>query len=294
MQAPIYPVKDKPALGLRLEGREKAIVISDLHIGFESQLAEKGVTVPPQTQNLLRSVLSVAKDQKASRLIFVGDVKASEAKSYAEEWQDVPTFFDSLLSEGFSVDVIPGNHDGGLELMLPSGVNFHSPRGMIIKVEDGSRIGLFHGHAWPAPDLFSADFLVIGHNHWAVELKDQLGARARAPVWVVSKVNREQMVSSFLQFSSIQFDDPMRKFQELFGETPNDPTVISMPAFNPFLRGRPLNPFNGTDYGLGPLIKEKALQIEEAEVFMLDGTYLGKVSQLPSLLVLGRRGAFER
>jgi putative SbcD/Mre11-related phosphoesterase len=290
----IYPIKDRPALGLRLEDGEKAVVISDLHIGFESQLAEKGVRVPPQTQGLLNSVLNVTKDEKASRVIFVGDVKASEAKTYAEEWQDVPLFFENLLSEGLSVDVIPGNHDGGLELMLPSGVNFHSPRGMIVKLGDGSKVGLFHGHAWPAPELFSAHLLVIGHNHWAVELKDQMGARIRAPVWVVSRVDTRKMVSSFLQFSSVQFEDPVRKFEELFGETPNEPTVISMPAFNPFLRGRPLNPLDVQDLGLGPLIKEKVLKINDAEVFMLDGTYLGKVEQLPSLLVLGRRGSLKR
>ena len=294
MRAVIYPIKDRPALGLRLEDREKAAVISDLHIGFENQLAEKGVRVPPQTQGLLKSVLNVTKDEKASRVIFVGDVKASEAKTYAEEWQDVPLFFENLLSEGLSVDVIPGNHDGGLELMLPSGVNFHSPRGMIVKLEDGSKVGLFHGHAWPAPELFSARVLVIGHNHWAVELKDQMGARIRAPVWVVSRVDTRKMVSSFLKFSSVQFEDPVRKFEELFGETPNEPTVISMPAFNPFLRGRPLNPLDVQDLGLGPLIKEKVLKINDAEVFMLDGTYLGKVEQLPSLLVLGRRGSLKR
>lgn len=294
MKDDILPVIGSAALRLRLFNEETALVISDLHLGFESSLAEKGITVPPQSRKLLGSIIQLCKKEKASRLIFIGDVKASESKSYPEEWQEIPYFFDKLVSEALSIDVVPGNHDGGLELMLPSGVEFHSPRGMAIETAGGRRVGLFHGHAWPAPELFSSDFLIIGHNHWAVELRDKQGARVREPVWVVAKAELNALLKAFLNFSSISYTDPIEAFRAKFGEEPVEPFVISMPAYNPFLRGRPINvKNNGSSFGLGPLLKEKILLIGDAEVFMLDGTYLGKVSQLSSLLVLGRSGPLQ-
>jgi len=287
------PVQGSPALKIVDSKGNGGLVISDLHLGFETALSEKGIIVPSQNENLLESIIALGRREKASRLIFIGDVKASESKTYPEEWQQIPYFFDRLIAEGFSVDVIPGNHDGGLELMLPSGVDFHSARGMIIELANGDEVGLFHGHAWPAPELFSCEFLVIGHNHWAVELRDNMGARVRQPVWVISKVNGKALAKAFLESSSMPYSDPEAAFKEKFGETPADSTLISMPAFNPFLRGRPINSRLGDEgYGLGPLLKGKIISIEEAEVFLLDGTYLGKVSQLPHSLFLGRRSSF--
>jgi len=286
----IAPVLGHPILKVKTK-EEVSLVISDLHLGLEGSLAQKGVILPSQLEQLAGEIKAVVKGVSAGRLVFIGDVKESENKLLHEEWREIPSFFEDMLSLPVDVDVVPGNHDGGLELMLPSGVVFHSARGMLLETARGRPVGLFHGHAWPAPEVISAEFLVVGHNHWAVELRDQMGARVREPVWVVSRTKAGSIASAYLSYSgiSLEGEDPVRVFEDRFGVAPVDSTVISMPAFNPLLRGRPVNRRLEKDAPLGPLYKDGVIELGSSDVYALDGTYLGRVAGMPSSLVVGRR-----
>jgi len=57
-----------------------------------------------------------------------------------------------------------------------------------------------------------------------------------------------------------------------------------MPSFNDFLGGRPINrktKATSPKYQtLSPLTRSKSMNIEEAELFLLDGTFLGTINQL--------------
>jgi hypothetical protein len=59
---------------------------------------------------------------------------------------------------------------------------------------------------------------------------------------------------------------------------------IFVPPFNDFLGGRPVNSkrIEETHAGerLGPILRSEAVDMNEAEVHLLDGTYLGHVKQL--------------
>jgi tRNA U55 pseudouridine synthase TruB len=59
-----------------------------------------------------------------------------------------------------------------------------------------------------------------------------------------------------------------------------------MPTFNDFIGGQSINrggrwskSTSKGDY-IGPILRSQSVNIEEAEVHMLDGTFLGKISQL--------------
>jgi metallophosphoesterase superfamily enzyme len=61
-----------------------------------------------------------------------------------------------------------------------------------------------------------------------------------------------------------------------------------MPSFNDFLGGQPINRKGmGADHKyralIGPLLRSKSIKIEDAELFLLDGTFLGTVKQLTTL-----------
>jgi metallophosphoesterase superfamily enzyme len=62
---------------------------------------------------------------------------------------------------------------------------------------------------------------------------------------------------------------------------------IIMPSFNDFLGGRPINRKTKTTDSkfqiLSPLLRSKSMKIEEAELFLLDGTFLGTIDQLAML-----------
>jgi metallophosphoesterase superfamily enzyme len=72
--------------------------------------------------------------------------------------------------------------------------------------------------------------------------------------------------------------------RERFHIRPNVERCIFVPTFNDFLGGRPVNSkmIEGKHAGdgLGPLLRSGAVNLDEAEVHLLDGTYLCRVRQL--------------
>jgi metallophosphoesterase superfamily enzyme len=62
--------------------------------------------------------------------------------------------------------------------------------------------------------------------------------------------------------------------------------LFIMPSFNDFLGGRPLNVVRGdakTEMTLGPVLRSGAVNVEKAETYLLDGTFLGTLSQLKAI-----------
>jgi hypothetical protein len=56
--------------------------------------------------------------------------------------------------------------------------------------------------------------------------------------------------------------------------------VIIMPAFNDLLGGVPVNEKRPSDELLGPLLKNEFIDMEKSELYLLDGTFLGKLKNL--------------
>ena len=77
------------------KGPERVLVVSDLHIGWELALTEKGIHVPSQTSKMLDKMLQLIKAQRLTSLIFLGDVKHTIATAEWGEWRDVPDFFEA-------------------------------------------------------------------------------------------------------------------------------------------------------------------------------------------------------
>lgn len=161
-------VDSEPALVLR-RGKERLLVIGDLHIGWEVTLARQGIHVPSQTPKMLQRLEGLIKRNQPTRLIILGDVKHSVTGTELEEWRDVPEFFERLLKLVPIVQVIVGNHDGNLEPLTPSKVELLPSSGITI----WEKYGLLHGHAWPTPKILTCDTLILGHLHPAITLRDE-------------------------------------------------------------------------------------------------------------------------
>jgi hypothetical protein len=61
-----------------------------------------------------------------------------------------------------------------------------------------------------------------------------------------------------------------------------------MPSFNDFLGGRPINETKPRKKGhpstmIGPVLRSEAVDLDNSEIYLLDGTYLGTLNQLRRL-----------
>ncbi|MBP5735067.1 MAG: metallophosphoesterase [Candidatus Methanomethylophilaceae archaeon] len=244
------PVYGTPALKVG-----NALVICDLHIGVESHLRSKGFHLQSHTNDMYQAIMDAA-DEDIDRLIVLGDVKDSVPGSTKQEYSEIPDFFESLFDRFDVIEVVRGNHDTMIEEFLPPRVKIRPASG--IKMDD---IGFVHGHTWPSEDVMDCETLIMGHNHPAVMFRDGVGRQMTEPCWFRGHFSKSE-------------NDRYTKLPKNF---------IVIPAFNRMLGGSPIN-VNGEEL-LGPILNSDLLDLDNAHVYLLDGIYLGKRS---NIMIVGR------
>jgi hypothetical protein len=254
-------------------------VVADLHLGFEFELSEKGINLPSQTGRIKEKILRLIGEAKPESLVILGDLKHTIPKVSLGEWRDIPGFLEALKAKVSDVRLVLGNHDGGAEVFAGKGVTVHSSRGFLLEA-GGVKVGFFHGHAWPSPKLFEASHWVIGHNHPAVQFRKLLGFRVIRPVWVNAPVNVRRLCEDFLKYRGIKPGGNAEKtMREKFNVKSSCRSLIILPAFNDLLGGLA---FNATPQAelIGPITRSKGVQMDKAEIYLTDGTFLGQLKDL--------------
>ncbi|MDI6826144.1 MAG: metallophosphoesterase [Candidatus Aenigmarchaeota archaeon] len=246
-------IKNFPALFIP---EIKSLVIADLHIGLEYQLFKSGINIPSQVKEMKKTVEKLIKQTKAKRLIILGDVKHDVPGISVQELREIPEFLKSL-SRKIKIMICAGNHDSYLKEILPEDIKLHGTKGFKIK-----NFGFNHGHAWPSKELLTCDYLIISHTHPTIQFTDNFGYRIVEPVWIKSKIDQEKIKERY----------KVKKTGKL--------EVVIMPAFNDLLGGTPVNVKTTSDELLGPLLKNDFVDMEIAEIYLLDGTYLGKLKDI--------------
>jgi putative SbcD/Mre11-related phosphoesterase len=264
--------------------KTKTLVIADPHIGWEIALQERGIHVPSQTPKLLKKLVALLSEHKPDSLLILGDVKYTVVKAEAGEWHDIPDFFTELQRYVNDISIIRGNHDANLEPLLPETVKLLPATGTVI-----DDVGLFHGHKWPSPTLLKCKTLLMGHVHPVVVFRDPSGFRMTRQVWMKAECNAEALAKILLEKHGVKIEGTMKKtLQKHYGVKPRATHVFMMPSFNDFLGGRAVNETRprkelGTEALIGPVLRSEAVDVDNSELFLLDGTYLGTLNQLRKL-----------
>ena len=249
----VQPVPGERALVITEDDRI-TLVAADLHLGLERRMAGEGWHMPSSTHGIVARLLALVGSQEANVLALVGDIKDSIHTASRQEEQELPQAIGQLSDAVEEIHLVKGNHDGDLEAWVPYArhLTIHGGRGARL-----GGLGLCHGHTWPDKEVMGTEHLVIAHNHPFVEFVDNLGHRLREPAWFRTRLIPELTV-------------------ERYGEI--DPEVILMPPFNELLIGTPLN--RPGYEGLGPLLVRGLVDLENAEVYLVDGIHLGRLGAI--------------
>lgn len=264
MPPEITPILNEPAL--TVTNTETALVIADIHLGIEWDLYRSGINLPSRLDERLGRILRYIEISSPDRLVLLGDVKHNVPQISWQEKDEIPHFLETL-AEHAHVDIFPGNHDGGIESLFSGqkDIRVHSVRGAVI---DG--VGYFHGHTWPAPELLAASHVITAHNHPTVRFTDSFGYSIVEPAWIRTRLNVETLKA---RFGNLDFEN---------GKDWADPEVFIMPAFNELCGGVPFNESTQEDL-LGPVFSSGGIELENAEVYLLDGTRLGRLKNIRKL-----------
>lgn len=262
--------------------KTKILLISDPHIGWEKQLQEKGIYIPSQTTKLLSKLIALIVKYKPDRLVILGDVKYTVVKTGLGEFYDIPDFFNKLLKHVKDIAIVRGNHDANLEPLLSEKVNLYPAAGAII-----GDIGVFHGHKWPSPELLKCKTLIMGHLHPVVVFRDPAGFKVTRQVWMKANCNTDILARTLLEKSNVKIKDSVElTLQKNYGfRKLKASELLIMPSFNDFLGGRPINETQpkketGNETLIGPVLRSEAVNVDNSELYLLDGTYLGTLDQL--------------
>ncbi len=264
MSPEITPIIEEPAL--IVTNTETSLVVADIHLGIEWDLYKSGINLPSQMEVRLDRILGYIQANSPDRVILLGDLKHNVPQVSWQEKDEIPCFLEAL-AEHTHVDIFPGNHDGGIELLFnrQKDIRVHSVRGAVL---DG--IGYFHGHTWPAPELLAASHIIVAHNHPAIRFTDSFGYSIVELAWVRTRFNTDVMKE---RFGNLDFENPAQWA---------DPELFVMPAFNELCGGVPFNESTQKDL-LGPVFSSGGIELEASEMYLLDGTRLGILRNIRKL-----------
>ncbi|MCW4004480.1 MAG: metallophosphoesterase [Candidatus Bathyarchaeota archaeon] len=272
-----------PAALIKTE-KTRTLLIADPHLGWENSLQEKGIHVPSQTQKILNKLISIITKYKPDKLVILGDVKYTVVSSELGEWQDIPDFFAKLQDHISDIAIVRGNHDANLEPLLPEKISLLPATGTVI-----GDVGVFHGHKWPSPAILGCKTLAMGHLHPVVVFRDPAGFKITRQVWMRAGCKAEALAKILLQKHGIKIEGSVAQtLQKHYNVKPKANELIIMPSFSDFLGGRPVNETKprkeiGAEALIGPVLRSEAIDVDDAELYLLDGTYLGTLNQLRKL-----------
>jgi putative SbcD/Mre11-related phosphoesterase len=264
--------------------KTKTLLIADPHLGWEMQLQEKGIHIPSQTPKILKKLTAIITEYKPDKLVILGDVKYTVVSHEFGEWQDIPDFFNKLSGCIGHIAVVRGNHDANLEPLLPENIEFLPATGAVI-----GDVGVFHGHKWPSPTLLGCKTLVMGHLHPVVVFRDPTGCKIIRQIWMKAKCNPEALAKILLQKSHVKITGSVAEtLKKNYNIKAKATEIFIMPSFNDFLGGRPINETRprkeiGSEALIGPVLRSDAVDVDESDLYLLDGTFLGTLNQLRQL-----------
>lgn len=238
-----------PAIIFEEEKYGKTLLVADLHIGYLYGKNKRGIIVP-KSELPEEDLYNLVKETKAKRVIILGDFKDEIFGGNHPIAGRIWTFVKRIL-DLTQLTIIKGNHDAKIEELLPEEVELIPPTGLQLKEKNHNfSLGLWHGHATPALDVWESDITITGHAHPAYNFRDEIGSKITEKVWV--------------------------KANWLNSEETKRKTHIIMPAFNRYIDGYSID---GELFKTTFLIKD-AVDFFNAEVFTLEGVLIGTIGEL--------------
>ena len=111
----ISPIIDEPILVI--ENKTRSFIAADLHIGIEYELDQHGITIPSQTEKILKKITKHLKKVKPDQIILLGDVKHKIPYTTRQEERELPEFITELAAHA-EIYILPGNHDIKIEKLI--------------------------------------------------------------------------------------------------------------------------------------------------------------------------------
>jgi uncharacterized protein len=236
------------------------LVVADLHIGFEEKYRSTGINIESNVQKMASELENIIDENKVTSLVIAGDVKSGIDRILQSEWENVPKLLNRLARK-CRVTIVPGNHDGGLQNLVPDNVEVADINGVLI----GDTL-IIHGHTRPLAKFSDCQRIIMGHVHPIYQKRGS--PLSGMPVWAFVRVTRSSLFPE-----KIPAD----------GDSSSMVEVIVLPSFNYDLvvSGYAAEEFR-SERRSAPLVRELK-DAPEAIITTLSADVIGDASLLPTI-----------
>ena len=196
--------------GIEIKGKalwfkkQKVLVISDIHLGYEQTLVDSGILVPKSMfQDIKKEFLELL-NLKPKTIVINGDLKHEFGRISKQEWKDAIELLDLFQKES-EVILIRGNHDMFLDPIAKK---------KKLDVRDFfifDDVCVLHGDKIFLEALDKQiKTLVIGHDHPAVSIEDGL-KREKFKCFLLGKYKDKNLVVMPSFFNLVEGSDIKRE-----------------------------------------------------------------------------------
>jgi len=248
LQTRIIP--SKPAL--ILEGKKKNLIVTDIHIGFESSMTSNEIFIGKNStiKETIAELSEIIDTEKPDSVILLGDVKSSIKSISRNEWDEVPMFFKEIRKK-CDVVLVPGNHDANIQRLVPDNISMISSTGMVEE-----NVLLTHGHTMPSENFSHVDKIIMGHVHPVFFQEDSIVNGQR--VWISFRTEKENI------------------FPNKSGEL----EITIVPSFNKYFYATHRKKYKKS---ISPII-DKIKSVSTAKIVTLDGIIIGNESIIDQVI----------
>ncbi|MBS7614961.1 hypothetical protein KEJ18_04440, partial [Candidatus Bathyarchaeota archaeon] len=120
---------------------------------------------------------------------------------------------------------------------------------------------------------------------------DLVGFRITKQVWIRASCNKVLLARHVLRGNNVNLkkdESPQEFLRTKFNSDLRVESFLIMPSFNDYLGGQAVNvsslyrkkKFEGF---IGPVLRSESVNLEDAETYLLDGTFLGSIKHLRKL-----------
>lgn len=202
----------------------ETLVAADLHLGYEIVLAEEEGYFIPQTQfkEIMNELAWILSKFNIKRIIINGDLKHKFSKRTKQETREVISFLNFVSDKINECIVIRGNHDNFVRGIFRKYSNVQ----FIEQYFELDKYIFTHGHILndEIASKMTGKTVVIGHEHPALLIRDDVGGKIKIPAFV-------------------------------YGNTCLDGKIIVLPAVSPLMSGTELNVISQNEF-LSPILKK--------------------------------------
>lgn len=248
LQTRIIP--SKPAL--ILEGKKKNLIVTDIHIGFESSMASNDIFIGKNStiNETIQELSEITDAENPDSLILLGDIKSSIKNISRNEWDEVPMFFEKIRKK-CDIVLVPGNHDANIQRLVPDNISMISSTGMVEE-----NVLLTHGHTIPSENFSHVNKIIMGHVHPIFFQEESVMNGQR--VWISLKTEKEK----------------------IFPNKSGQLEIIIIPSFNKYFYATHRKNYKKS---ISPII-DRIKYVSTAKIVTLDGIIIGNESIIDQII----------